>query len=101
MVLFFLQSHPTAKGLLNKLFPYYEKLSYVFDCDRTTGHFAETFTDIRFNEPDGYEVFDMPNGNEEFPSVYSQGIDMSQEDVRASKGRVGSSESKRKMGSQR
>ncbi|TYK16470.1 retrotransposon protein [Cucumis melo var. makuwa] len=67
----------------------------------TMGHFVETFTDIRSNEPTEYEVFDMPNGNEEFPSVYSQGIDMFQEDVRASKGKVGSSKSKRKRGSQR
>uniref|UniRef100_A0A9I9ECX0 Retrotransposon protein n=1 Tax=Cucumis melo TaxID=3656 RepID=A0A9I9ECX0_CUCME len=49
----------------------------------------------------------MGDGNEEFPPVYSQGIDLSQDDVRASrpsralKGRTGSSGSKRKRGSQR
>ena len=48
----------------------------------------------------------MPNGNEEFPSMYSQGIDMSQDDVRASRpahvsdGKPGSSRSKRKRESQ-
>ncbi|KAA0066029.1 retrotransposon protein [Cucumis melo var. makuwa] len=69
-------SHPTAKVLLNKLFPYYDELAYVFRRDRTTGRFTETFIDIRFNEPTGYEGFHMSNGNEEFPSVYSQEIDM-------------------------
>uniref|UniRef100_A0A9I9CKK7 Retrotransposon protein n=1 Tax=Cucumis melo TaxID=3656 RepID=A0A9I9CKK7_CUCME len=65
--------------------------------------FAETFVDVGSNEPVGYEGFDMPDGNEEFPSVYSQGIDMSKKDVRVSRpsrtleGRV---ESKRKRGSQ-
>ncbi|TYJ96180.1 retrotransposon protein [Cucumis melo var. makuwa] len=64
------QSHPAAKGLLNK-------------------------------------PFDMEDGNEEFPPVYSQGIDLSQDDVRASRpsrtleGRTRSSGSKRKRGSQR
>ncbi|KAA0032141.1 retrotransposon protein [Cucumis melo var. makuwa] len=101
------RSHPVTKGLLNKPFPYYDELTYVFGCARATGHFAETFANIRSNEPVGYEEFDMPNGNEEFPSMYSQGIDMFQEDVRASRsshaseGRVGSSKSKRKRESQR
>ncbi|KAA0038429.1 retrotransposon protein [Cucumis melo var. makuwa] len=51
--------------------------------------------------------FDMGDGNEEFPPVYSQEIDLSQNDVRASRpsrtleGRTGSSGSKRKRGSQR
>ncbi|KAA0031723.1 retrotransposon protein [Cucumis melo var. makuwa] len=50
---------------------------------------------------------DDGDGNEEFPPVYSQGIDLSQDDVRASRpscaseGRIGSSGSKRKRGSQR
>ena len=49
----------------------------------------------------------MGDGNEEFSPVYSQGIDLSQDDVRASRpsrasmGRTGSSGSKRKRGSQR
>ncbi|KAA0053511.1 retrotransposon protein [Cucumis melo var. makuwa] len=74
------RSHPAAKGLLNKPFPYYDELTYVFDRDRATGRFAETFAD---------------------------GVDISQDDVRASRpsraseGRTGSSGSKRKRGSQR
>ncbi|KAA0063961.1 retrotransposon protein [Cucumis melo var. makuwa] len=47
-----------------------------------TGRFAETFAEVGFNEPGGYEGFDMVDGNEEFPPVYSQGIDMSHDDVR-------------------
>ncbi|KAA0041550.1 retrotransposon protein [Cucumis melo var. makuwa] len=101
------RSHPAAKGLLNKPFSYYDELTYVFDSDRATDRFAETFVDMGSNEPDGYEGFDMADGNEEFSSVYSQGIDMSQDDVRASRpsrsseGRTGSNGSKRKRGSQR
>uniref|UniRef100_A0A9I9E099 Retrotransposon protein n=1 Tax=Cucumis melo TaxID=3656 RepID=A0A9I9E099_CUCME len=44
-------SHPTAKGLLNKPFPYYDEHAYVFERDRTTGRFAKIFVDVRFNEP--------------------------------------------------
>ncbi|KAL0550165.1 hypothetical protein IC582_014668 [Cucumis melo] len=101
-----MQSHPVGKGLLNKLFPFYDELVYVFGRDRARGRFAETFTDVGSNEPIRYEGFDISDGNKEFPSVYNQGINMSQEDVRASKpsrafeGRVGSSRSKRKRGSQ-
>ncbi|KAA0056586.1 retrotransposon protein [Cucumis melo var. makuwa] len=101
-------SHPAAKGLLNKPFPYYDELTYVFGRDRATGRFAETFADVGSNEPGGeYDRFDLGDGNEEFPPVYSQGIDLSQDDVRASRpscaleGRTGSSGSKRKRGSQR
>ncbi|KAL0561959.1 hypothetical protein IC582_002404 [Cucumis melo] len=102
------RSHPAAKGLLNKPFPYYDELTYVFGRDRATGRFAETFADVGSNEPGGgYDRFDMGDGNEDFPPVYSQGVDISQDDVRASRpsraseGRTGSSGSKRKRGSQR
>ncbi|KAA0040599.1 retrotransposon protein [Cucumis melo var. makuwa] len=67
-----------SKGLLNKPFLYYDKLTYVFRRDRTTGQFAETFADVGSNESGGYDGFDMRDGNEEyFPLVYSQGIDLS------------------------
>uniref|UniRef100_A0A9I9DWL1 Uncharacterized protein n=1 Tax=Cucumis melo TaxID=3656 RepID=A0A9I9DWL1_CUCME len=52
------------KGLLNKSFPYYDKLAYVFGRDKVTGRFVETFVDVRCNEPIGYEGFDMPDGND-------------------------------------
>ncbi|KAA0034933.1 hypothetical protein IC582_019653 [Cucumis melo] len=102
------KSHPIAKGLLNKPFPYYDELTYVFDRDRATGRFAETFANVGSNEPGGgYGRFDMGDGNDEFPPVYSQWIDLLQDDVRASRpsraseGRTGSSGTKRKRGSQR
>ncbi|KAA0047703.1 retrotransposon protein [Cucumis melo var. makuwa] len=60
-----------AKGLLNKPFLYYDELTYVFGRDRVTGRFAETFADVESNDPGGYEGFDIANGNEEFPHVYS------------------------------
>ncbi|KAA0053727.1 retrotransposon protein [Cucumis melo var. makuwa] len=64
------RSHPAAKGLLNKPFPYYDELTYVFDRDRATGRFAETFADVGSNEPGGgYDRFDMGDGNEDFPPV--------------------------------
>uniref|UniRef100_A0A9I9DDU0 Retrotransposon protein n=1 Tax=Cucumis melo TaxID=3656 RepID=A0A9I9DDU0_CUCME len=71
--------YPTTKGLLNKPFPYYNELAYDFGRDRVMGCFAETFTDVGSNEPTRYEGFDMSNGN----AMYSQGIDVSQENVRA------------------
>ncbi|TYK19865.1 retrotransposon protein [Cucumis melo var. makuwa] len=77
------RSHPAAKGLLNKSFPYYDKLTYVFGRDRVTDRFAETFADVGFNEPGEYDGFAIGDGNEEFPPVTE------------------SSGSKRKTGSQR
>ena len=35
--LFFSQTHTVAKGLLNRLFPYYDELSYVFGKDHLRG----------------------------------------------------------------
>ncbi|TYK05796.1 retrotransposon protein [Cucumis melo var. makuwa] len=71
------RSHPATKGLLNKPFPYYDELTYVFGRDRATGQFVETFVNVGSNEPVGYDRFDMGDGNEEFPPVYSQRIDLS------------------------
>ncbi|KAL4013677.1 retrotransposon protein [Cucumis melo var. makuwa] len=101
------RSHPAAKGLLNKSFLYYDELTYVFGRYRATGWFTETFIDVGSNESGGYDRFDIGDGNEEFPPVYSQRINLSQDDVRASRpsraseGRIGSSGSKRKRGNQR
>ncbi|KAA0054470.1 retrotransposon protein [Cucumis melo var. makuwa] len=79
------ESHPAAKRLLNKPFPYYDELEYVFRCNRATDRFTKTFVDVGSNKCTEYEGFDMSDGKEEFPSMYSQGIDMSQEDVCASR----------------
>ncbi|KAA0036622.1 retrotransposon protein [Cucumis melo var. makuwa] len=97
--------HHVVNRLLNKLFPYYNELAYAYGCDRMTSCFVETFVDVGSNEPAGYEGFDMSDGNEEFLSMYSQRIDISQDDVRASRpartsdDRVETSGSKRKRGS--
>ncbi|KAL4026609.1 hypothetical protein IC575_015045 [Cucumis melo] len=71
------RSHPAAKGLLNKPFPYYDELTYVFGRDRATGRFAETFADVGSNEPGGgYDRFDM--GMERGLPAVSPGVDISQ-----------------------
>ncbi|TYK22654.1 retrotransposon protein [Cucumis melo var. makuwa] len=63
------RSHLAAKELLNKPFPYYSELTYVFGRNRARGRFVETFADMRSNEPGGYDRFDMGDGNKEFPHV--------------------------------
>ncbi|KAA0036815.1 retrotransposon protein [Cucumis melo var. makuwa] len=65
------KSHLATKGLLNKPFPYYDKLTYVFGSDRAMGRFAEMFADVGSNEPARYERFDIPDENKKFPSVYN------------------------------
>ena len=50
----FVQSHPAAKGLLHKSFPYYDDLSHVFDKDWTIGARLETFADVRSNVPNNF-----------------------------------------------
>uniref|UniRef100_A0A9I9E4K7 Retrotransposon protein n=2 Tax=Cucumis melo TaxID=3656 RepID=A0A9I9E4K7_CUCME len=91
--------HPAVKGPLNKSFSYYDELTYVFGRDKAMGRFAKTFVDVGSNEPGGWK--------RGVSTVYSQGIDMSQDNVRASlpsrasEGRTESSGSKRKRGSQR
>lgn len=59
------------KRLLNKPFSYYNELAYVFRYDRATGRW---FADVGSNEPIGYERFNMPFGNDDFPSMYSQSL---------------------------
>ncbi|KAA0032341.1 retrotransposon protein [Cucumis melo var. makuwa] len=66
--------HPATKGLLNKSFSYYDELTYVFGRDRATGRFPETFADVGSNDPDGYEGFDMMDGNEEFRLCTARGL---------------------------
>lgn len=82
----FMQTHPAAKGLLNKSFSYYDKLAYVFERDRATSQGVETFADIGSNDPGGYKGFQMLDRNDiEIPTVYNQVFNMSQDDVRASR----------------
>lgn len=42
----------------------------------------ETFTDVGSNVPGGYEEFVADNGNDmKIPSMFSQGLDMSPDDI--------------------
>ncbi|KAL0553708.1 hypothetical protein IC582_007611 [Cucumis melo] len=97
------KSHPAAKGLLNKLFVHYDELSYVFGKDRSTGGRVESFADIGSNDPAGYDAFAADAAPDtDFPSMYSQGLNMSPDDLmgtriaRVSERRNVSSRSKRK-----
>uniref|UniRef100_A0A9I9E9G1 DUF8040 domain-containing protein n=1 Tax=Cucumis melo TaxID=3656 RepID=A0A9I9E9G1_CUCME len=97
------RSHPAAKGLLNKLFVHYDELSYVFGKDRSTGGRVESFADIGSNDPAGYDAFAADAAPDtDFPSMYSQGLNMSPDDLmgtriaRVSERRNVSSRSKRK-----
>uniref|UniRef100_A0A9I9EG29 Retrotransposon protein n=1 Tax=Cucumis melo TaxID=3656 RepID=A0A9I9EG29_CUCME len=66
-------SHLATKGLLNRSFPHYDKLSYVFGKDRATGGRAETFEDVRSNDPTGYATFRTDAVSDmEFQPMYSQ-----------------------------
>ncbi|KAA0041229.1 glycine-rich cell wall structural protein 1-like [Cucumis melo var. makuwa] len=69
-----LQSHLVVKGLLNKLFPYYNELAYAFGHDRAMGRFVETFTNVGSIEPVGYEGFDMPYGMRSFHQCTVRGL---------------------------
>ncbi|KAA0041319.1 transposase [Cucumis melo var. makuwa] len=57
-------TYHATKGLMNKLFPYYYELAYVFGRDRVTGRGVEAFADIRSNDPVGYEGFQPLDGND-------------------------------------
>uniref|UniRef100_A0A9I9EDG4 Myb/SANT-like domain-containing protein n=2 Tax=Cucumis melo TaxID=3656 RepID=A0A9I9EDG4_CUCME len=101
------KNHPTAKGLLNKSFSHYNKLSYVFGKDRAMRGWAESFMDVTSNDLIGYEAFAIdaaPDTN--FQLMYSQGLNMSPDELmgtrtaRVSEGRYVLSGSKRKRGGQ-
>ncbi|TYK19822.1 retrotransposon protein [Cucumis melo var. makuwa] len=55
--------HP-ASGLLNKPFPHYDTLSYMFEKDRATGACAETFADIGENHCRMAEEIYEPRGRD-------------------------------------
>ena len=77
-----MQSHPTAKGLLNKPFPYYDELAYVFGKDRAIGAHAETFADVGLNIPPGFEEFPHMDLNDmEILSMSNHRFNMSQDDI--------------------
>ncbi|KAA0063726.1 retrotransposon protein [Cucumis melo var. makuwa] len=97
------KSHPAAKGLLNKSFFHYDELSYVFGKDRATGDRVESFANVRSNDPAEYDAFATDAvPDTDFPPMYSQGLNMSPDDLmgtrtaRVSERRNVSSGSKRK-----
>ncbi|KAL0539423.1 hypothetical protein IC582_023635 [Cucumis melo] len=97
------ESHPAAKGLLNKSFVHYDELSYVFGKERATGGRAKSFADIGSNDPPGYDAFAADAvPDTDFPPMYSPGLNMSPDDLmetrtaRVSERRNVSSGSKRK-----
>ncbi|KAL0533619.1 hypothetical protein IC582_027658 [Cucumis melo] len=94
----------SARSVFSRIVGPFFVESRIIPCKSSVAPFA----DVGSNESGGgYDRFDIGDGNEDFPPVYSQGIDLSQDDVRASRpsraleGRNGSSGSKRKRGSQR
>uniref|UniRef100_A0A9I9E5I6 Retrotransposon protein n=1 Tax=Cucumis melo TaxID=3656 RepID=A0A9I9E5I6_CUCME len=76
------KSHPAAKCLLNKSFPHYDELSYVFGKDLVTEARVKTFADVGSNDPTGYEVFVTDTASDmEFQPIYSQGLNMSPDEL--------------------
>ena len=74
--------HPAAKGLLNKFFPHYDELSYVFRKVCMTGASTETFADIESNVPGESEGVETEDGlSMEFLTMCSPRMNMSLEDV--------------------
>ncbi|KAL0545976.1 hypothetical protein IC582_015880 [Cucumis melo] len=70
------KSHPAAKGLLNKSFPHYDELSYVFGKDRATGGRVESSADVRSNDSAGYESFAADFApNTDFQPMYRSRIE--------------------------
>ena len=61
-VIYLLQSHPTAKGLRNKPFPYYEELGIVFGKDRANGQGAMGFSEMveEIGNEDDQHYYDDP-----------------------------------------
>ncbi|KAA0056508.1 retrotransposon protein [Cucumis melo var. makuwa] len=72
-------------GTTNKNVSLRRKNYLIISHHRAMGRFTETFADVGSNEPGEYDEFDMANGNEVFPPMYNQGIDLSQDDVRISR----------------
>ncbi|TYK05687.1 retrotransposon protein [Cucumis melo var. makuwa] len=76
------KSHPTAKGLLNKSFPHYDELSYMFGKDRAMGGRPKSFTDVGSNDLVRYEAFTADAASDtNFQPMYSQGLSMSLDEL--------------------
>ena len=67
-------SHPITKSLINKLFPYYDDLCYMFKKYCGTRAHTKTLSDVGSNVPRGYEGFSTDDRSDmEIPMIYSQG----------------------------
>ncbi|KAA0066059.1 retrotransposon protein [Cucumis melo var. makuwa] len=74
------KNHPAAKDLLNRSFPHYNNLSYIFRraCDeRALGDICRCGSNVPF----GYEGIATGDGNNmKIPTMFSQGLNMSREE---------------------
>ena len=52
-----MQTHPAAKGLLNRSFLFYDELFYVFGKDRAIGARAKSFDNVESNISFGFKDF--------------------------------------------
>ena len=67
---------------MNKSFPHYDELSYVFGKDRVTGAHAETFADIESNVPRPSDSVYVEDGlGTEFPAMCSPRMNLSPDDM--------------------
>ncbi|KAA0040875.1 retrotransposon protein [Cucumis melo var. makuwa] len=74
----FARSHLIAQSLLNKLFSYYDELSYVFGKDCVMRGRTKTFVDVESNDHVGYKAFSADAAPDiEFQPMYNQGLDLS------------------------
>ncbi|KAA0059814.1 retrotransposon protein [Cucumis melo var. makuwa] len=100
------KSHPAAKRLLNKSFPHYNELSYVFGKDHATGGRTKSFADVRSNDSTRYEAFSADAVPDTDCQPMYQGLNMwpnelmGTKNARVREGRYVSSGSKRKSGGQ-
>uniref|UniRef100_A0A9I9EK79 Retrotransposon protein n=1 Tax=Cucumis melo TaxID=3656 RepID=A0A9I9EK79_CUCME len=75
-------SHPATRDLLNRSFPHYDELSYIFGKDRATRARVESFTNVESNDPVRYETFAADaTPDMEFQPMHSQGLDMSSDEL--------------------
>lgn len=68
----FAQSHHATKGFLNKSFPYYDDMCYVFSKDWVARARSETFVDVKFNVSCGFDGVPLDDSHDlEIPMVSS------------------------------
>lgn len=79
----FSQSHPAAKGLINKVFPYYNDVLYVFG--KWSGYgstIKDLLIDVGSNVPESFNGFPIDDAHDlKIPTMYNQGLDMSSDEL--------------------